>query len=1118
VTASLPLLAIFVVLQVTFGGSSVSAVEFSRPFAPQDGLVSRYEQDTRQQLCLNGSWRFQADNDTSVPGDIAPELGAWDQTAIKIPSPWNVNAFPDREHPGGDFRTYPSYPKAWENLQAAWMERTVNVPQTWSGKRIVLHFGAVGGKLVAYVNGKRAGEGFDIFFAQDFDVTDLVKVGAQNQIRVKVISSRVFDRPGRYGRREYLSGSFWGTHVSGIWQDVFLLAQPKVAIEDVTVQPWVDRDELQIAVTVANYDSRPAALQVSGAVREWLNQVGKGITEIPEVRWKLADRASLELPVRRLEVAPGTSAQLTLSTRVSGRLKLWSPDAPNLYGLLLKLSADSQPIDTKYQRFGWRQFTTKSSQLLLNGAPIVLKGDSWHFMGVPQMTRRYAAAWYQLLKDARANAVRLHASVYPSFYQDMADEMGIMLLDESAIWLSDGGPKPDSDLFWSNCRMHVANLVHRDRNHPSVFGWSVCNEVLPVLRNVWHAPQSMVDHCFEEMTGWVNICQTNDPTRTWISGDGEFDANGRLPTINIHYGGDGELKRAAESGKPWGVGETSMAYYGTPKQVSKFNGNRAYESALGRMEGLAYECYGLLRAQQHFGAAYQSVFNIVWYSIQPLPFGKGDLTRTNAPGDGIFFGAFQENTPGMQPERLGPYTSTLNPGYDPSLPLYRPWPMFEAIRDANSGQTNSRWAHPPVISAAAELAGVCSTNNPALAYLPANAERLAQVLSRTGVKLLPYTNGFQAKFLLVDGSVEADQKTRALLEAAVNDVLRENGTVWVWNTTPAGAATVSALLGEEVGAEARAASSFVVKQGAPLLAGLSTADFYFSEGDDWQQMAYALTGEFVHGAQVVLKACPAQWRQWNYRAEPIKTASLFRSEVETTGSLVAIATRPVKGGQVLLCNLSPQIRTQKKSSLLQRLFLNEGIGLDQVSAPSEFLDLSGRLVRALSCGSFPVADPNSVYTGKLPGGEIKEGAKLDGHKWRTGSAEADGVFDFKKGLVQGEQENAVAYLAIWLKSPKPLNDLLSEPNLPKLSFSYGSDDGCELWLNGQLLASHNRHGPLEPEMFSENPLLLHLGWNQLVIKVVQGTGEWKFTGKFGCSDLTFLQKLDFATEKPAGAK
>ena len=142
------------------------------------------------------------------------------------------------------------------------------------------------------------------------------------------------------------------------------------------------------------------------------------------------------------------------------------------------------------------------------------------------------------------------------------------------------------------------------------------------------------------------------------------------------------------------------------------------------------------------------------------------------------------------------------------------------------------------------------------------------------------------------------------------------------------------------------------------------------------------------------------------------------------------------------------------------------------------------------------------------------GGRMENRRWTLRDADNAGVFDFKNGMVRGDQENAYAYVAVWIKSSKPLNDLLSEPNLPKLSLTYGSDDGCEVFLNGELLASHKRVGPLEPEGFSENPLLLKLGWNQLVFKVVQAESNWQFAAKFGCSDIPFLQKLEFAAEKP----
>ena len=109
------------------------------------------------------------------------------------------------------------------------------------------------------------------------------------------------------------------------------------------------------------------------------------------------------------------------------------------------------------------------------------------------MTRRYAWAWFNMLKNTNANAVRFHAQPYPSFYMDVADEMGICVLDETGIWSSDGGPKIDSEDYWESCVEHIRRLIKRDKNHPSVFGWSVCNETVPVAVNVFKAPEALVN-------------------------------------------------------------------------------------------------------------------------------------------------------------------------------------------------------------------------------------------------------------------------------------------------------------------------------------------------------------------------------------------------------------------------------------------------------------------------------------------------------------------------------------------------------------------------------------------------------------------------------------------------
>ena len=130
------------------------------------------------------------------------------------------------------------------------------------------------------------------------------------------------------------------------------------------------------------------------------------------------------------------------------------------------------------------------------------------------------------------------------------------------------------------------------------------------------------------------------------------------------------------------------------------------------------------------------------------------------------------------------------------------------------------------------------------------------------------------------------------------------------------------------------------------------------------------------------------------------------------------------------------------------------------------------------------------------------------------TADVHGTFDFLHYSLEGPQSDATVYVAVWIKSPKPLDDLLFEPNLPQLSFTYGSDDGCQVWLNDRRLANNERTGPLDSNMFTIKPLLLKLGWNELVIKVVQAGGQWQFAGKFSSSDNDFLSKLEFDTKKP----
>ena len=445
-----------------------AGVRFPGRFAPSEGLTNRLEKPYRDEICLNGYWQFQAG---------AEDRGNWDAVRIKIPSPWNVNGFAWNGQEGPDHRDFPSYPAAWTEVREAWMQRTVRVPADWAGDRILLHFEAVAGKAQVFVNGKKVAENFDLFLPFEADVTDVVRPGEEADVRVFVQSQKLFEDRSGVGRRIVPAGSMWGYYIDGIWQDVYLLRRPAVRIDDVYIHPLVSEGLLELKVRIRNDGVRKASVHLAGRVNGWLNRSGKTVQEAPVPAWELGEKA-LDVPAVKLSVPAGDT--LTKTLRIPADLRTWTPEHPDLYALQLSLTQAGKTIDNKYERFGWREWTLEDGMLCLNGEPYPLRGDSWHFMGIPQLTRRYAWAWYIAIKGMNGNAVRPHAQVYPRFYLDLADEMGICVLAETANWASDGGPALENPQFWEHSKDHLRRMVLRDRNHASVFGWSVSNENKPV--------------------------------------------------------------------------------------------------------------------------------------------------------------------------------------------------------------------------------------------------------------------------------------------------------------------------------------------------------------------------------------------------------------------------------------------------------------------------------------------------------------------------------------------------------------------------------------------------------------------------------------------------------------
>ncbi|BDI32045.1 beta-galactosidase [Capsulimonas corticalis] len=1114
------LLLVTILSPLTLAAGAQASARFPRAFAPQEGKTTPSERPERDELCLNGRWRFQPvalpagyhQGNDPAPTLTPPASDGWEKTPIRIPSPWNANSYADQDGLGGDFRCFPSYPASWNSVQMGWLQRKFTVPTAWKGRRLILHFDAVAGDAQVIVNGKQVGEHFDIFLPFDVDVTDTVKPGAQNELLVGVRKASLFDVQGKFGRRPYQGGSMWGQHIAGIWQDVTLEAVPTVHVSNVFVKPLVDQDQLVTDVTVQNDTDHAANITLDRTVSPWISEAGKDVLSAPEPKSRLGAALPLTSAPVRVSIPAHGSQVVTLTGKVGNRLKYWSPTSPNLYGVVCHVKDASGVVrDSKYTRFGWRQITFDNGRTLLNGKLLVMKGDSWHFMGIPQMTRRYAWAWFKTLHDAHLNAVRLHAQPYPAFYLDVADEQGILVLDESAMWASDGGPKLDDPAYWRNTEDHLQGLILRDRNHPGVFGWSVSNEILPVIKYVFHGPQEMQDNLTHYDGIWAGICRKYDPTRLWISADGEDDGGGTLPTYVIHYGDASTMQRAKGSGKPWGNGESSPAYYGTPEQIAQYSGDqRAYLSAEDRMEGVAKVSYDNLIDQRKYDASYRSVFNLVWYALKPLNLGLPDTTRPPALTDGVFFGPYVEGKPGVQPERLGPYSSTLNPGYDPSLPLYEKWPMFDAIQAAQAEPVAAEYKpdRPFTVDAgvAKDPASGTITSVPVLA---GSNGALAKALADAGVPVAS-SGAASGDLLVIDGA----QPPSSDAKSAIDKALADGGSVVVWGANPSTLDQLNALLPEKLELTDRTASSLVTNSPSPITAGLTPALLYFSELNPSTVLHTGLGGPLVTKGAVLLSASNTNWNHWNQQAETSKTIMLLRSERETKPSGAALVDIPSGSGHLILCSLPAAAETSKAAALNRTIWANLGVKLGDGAAQRNVLNANGELTRALAWGWKEAGSTDDALkdspVDSNAGKSIVFGSRMNDRNWKSVGA-SGGALDL--GALEGanSHKSAIGYLSFWLYSPKDLANLLLDPHLPNVTLTVGSVAGAQIWLNGKSL-------PTKPQGDGAivNPLLLPQGWSHLLVKIVRsetGLGAQPSLS-LQSSQADYLPQIHGAQEKP----
>lgn len=368
---------------------------------------------------------------------------------------------------GGEILTHKSY------------VREVEVPATWKDKNIRLEFEAVNYACDVFVNDKLVMTHLGAWNPFAVDITNQVKPGTSFTMRVEVRGMSLPPIIEADGQERYpLGAQIVNDDFGGIADDVWLRAYGQVAITDAFIQTSFRQRELAVDYTVTNFTDTAREVTIEAdAVRAGTNRKEKTVTS------------------DAIKLAPKESRVVRVTT-VWNDAALWFPDAPELYILQSRVRdvrqqldarrgnahrARQQVIDSEARRFGFREIWTEGNQFRLNGVRLNIRGDYIGYGGyIPKtlQTKQSLPKVYDDLKSLNMNALRWHMHPAPAFAYDLADEKGLIIVCESAIYGRPGFMPPEiKKIYLKNARAWIAAWAKRWRTNASVLLWSVVNEM-----------------------------------------------------------------------------------------------------------------------------------------------------------------------------------------------------------------------------------------------------------------------------------------------------------------------------------------------------------------------------------------------------------------------------------------------------------------------------------------------------------------------------------------------------------------------------------------------------------------------------------------------------------------
>jgi len=432
------------------------------PFVPFLTVSDALQGENKQSnlfFSLNGEWKFSwSENiDKSIRNFYSVGFNDKKWGTIQVPGNWEMQGYGDPmfRNIQQPFECKPPFvPKDYNPIGL--YRKEFNLPANWKGKEIFLRVEAASSVSFVWVNGQEVGYNAGAFEPSEYKLTKYLKSGKNN------ISIQVF----KYSAGTYLEDQdMW--RLSGIFREVYLIATPTVHIQDFSV------------ITDLDADYKDAKLSIGVAIKNQECSIGVNY----QVEASLIDNQqktvlkSVYSP--KFDVLGNEIQTIKVESDVANPSK-WTAETPNLYTLILKLiDASGNITEVVSNKIGFREIELKHQALLVNGAPVKLNGvnshmqhpDLGHTMDIETMRKDLI-----LMKQFNINCVR--TSHYPpnKEYLDLADELGLYIVDETGDESHATEFLSERDEWTTAYVNRVERMVLRDRSHPCIIFWSDGNE------------------------------------------------------------------------------------------------------------------------------------------------------------------------------------------------------------------------------------------------------------------------------------------------------------------------------------------------------------------------------------------------------------------------------------------------------------------------------------------------------------------------------------------------------------------------------------------------------------------------------------------------------------------